>query len=77
MQNSMGGVHFICLRLKIAILDKFDSKSQKSQHKLEFCTKFDSNIQNLMVMLTFSAFDNKYHSWANLVQKLKIVRSEI
>ena len=31
------------------------------------------NMQNLMVMLAFSAFDQKYCFWANLVQKIKIV----
>ena len=30
-----------------------------------------------MMMFTFSAFDHKYLSWVNLVQKFKTVQGEI
>ena len=33
----------------------------------------DLNMQNSAVMFTFSNFDRKYHFWATLVQKIKIV----
>ena len=35
----------------------------------------NSNMQNSMVMFTFSVFDQEYAFWANLVQKIKIVSS--
>ena len=31
------------------------------------------NMQNSVVMFTFSNFDRKYHFWVKLVQKIKIV----
>ena len=31
------------------------------------------NVQNSVVMFTFSDFDRKYPVWVNLVQKIKIV----
>ena len=31
------------------------------------------NMQNSMVMFTFSVLERKYHFWANLVLKIKIV----
>ena len=40
---------------------------------LKFGTYTNSNMQNSMVMFTFSAFDWKYPFWANLVQNVKIV----
>ena len=34
-------------------------------------------MQNLVVILTFSALDQKYLFWTNLVQKIKIVYVQI
>ena len=34
-------------------------------------------MQNSMMMFTFSVFNHKYPSWENLIQKSKIVQSEI
>ena len=31
-------------------------------------------MQNSMMVFTFSVFDQKYHFWANLIQKIKILR---
>ena len=39
---------------------KFGSKTQNYQFKLKFCTYTNSNMQNSMVMFTFSVFDWKY-----------------
>ena len=40
-----------------------------------FCPRLqtDSNIQNWMVVSTFSIFDQTYPIWVNLVQRIKIV----
>ena len=54
-------------------LGKFGPKSQNYQFMLKFGTYTNSNMQNSMVMFTFSAFDWKYPFWANLVQNVKIV----
>ena len=40
--------------------------------KLKFGTQTNWNMQNLMVVHTFSVLDGK-HPWANLVQKVEIV----
>ena len=57
-------------------LGKFGPKNQNCQFKLKFGTKTNLNMQNSMMIFTFSAFDHKYLSWANLVQKFKIVCSK-
>ena len=48
-------------------------KNQNYQFKLKFGTSTNSNMQNSMVMFTFSVFDWKYSLLANLVQKVKII----
>ena len=63
---------FFCFRPKIHFLGKFDSKIQNCFCKLKFGTHTNSNIQNAMVMFTFSIFDRKYSLRANLIQKIKI-----
>ena len=55
----------------------FKPENQNCQFKLKFGSKSNSNMQNLMMTFTFPVFDHKYPSWGNLVQKLKIVQSEI
>ena len=51
----------------------FGPKNQNYQFKLKFGTYTNSNMQNSMVIFTFSVFDRKYSFWANLVQKVKII----
>ena len=58
----------LCLR-------QFVPKNQNYQLKLKFGTYTNSNMQNSMVIFTFSAFDWAYTFSANLVQKIKIVSS--
>ena len=48
-------------------------KNQNCQFKLKFGTKADLNNQNSMMKFTFSVFEYKYLSWANLVQKIATV----
>ena len=50
-----------------------DKKSQNCQFKLKFGSKSNSNMQNSIVIVTFSVLDQKHTFWANLVQKIKIV----
>ena len=47
----------------------------KNDHyfKLKFATKANLDMQNSMVVFTFSILGQKYAFWANLVQKIKIV----
>ena len=59
--------------MEISFLGKFGPKNQNYQLKLKFGTYTNSNMQNSMVMFTFSVFDRKYPYWANLVQKVKII----
>ena len=40
---------------------------------MKFGTCTNSNMQNSMVMFTFSVFEQKYHFRENLVQKIKII----
>ena len=48
-------------------------KKIKTRCKLKFGTQINSNMQNSLVMFTFSVFDWKYLFCANLVKKMKIV----
>ena len=48
-------------------------KNQNCEFKLKFGSKINSNMQNSMVVFTFSILDGKNFFWANLVQKIKIV----
>ena len=48
-------------------------KNQTCEFKLKFGTYTNSNMQNSMVMFTFSVLDWKQPFWANLVQKKKFV----
>ena len=56
---------------------KLVKKNQNCQVKMKFGTKTNLNMQNSMAMFTVSVFDHKYLSWANLVQKFKIVQSVV
>ena len=70
------GVHFFRFRPEKLFLDKSGQKNQNCQFKLKFGTKTNLNMRSSMMMFTFSVFDHKYLSWANLVQKFKIVCSK-
>ena len=52
------------------------SKDQNCQFKLKFGTKTNLNLRDSMMMFTFSVFDHKYLTWANLVQNIKFVCSK-
>ena len=67
------GVH---VRPENPCLGKSGQKNKNCQFKLKFGTKTNLKMHNSMTMLTFSVFDNKYLSWANLVPKFKIVCSK-
>ena len=67
MQNSMEVFTFSVL----LFLGKFCPENQNCQFKLKFGTKTNSNMQNSMMMFTFFVFNNKYPSWANLIQKFQ------
>ena len=64
---------FFCFWLEMPFLGKFGPKNQNCHFKLKFGTYTNSNMQNSIVMFTFSVFDWKYPFWANLVQKVKII----
>ena len=53
-------------------MGKFGSKNQNCQFKLKFGKKTNQNMQNSMVVFTFSGLDEKYPFQANLIQKIKI-----
>ena len=61
-----------CFRPEIPFLKKFGPNNKDCQFKLKFATKIKSNMQNSIVVFTFSVFDRKYLFWANLVQKTKL-----
>ena len=73
MQNSMVLFIFFRFRSEFPFLGKFGPKNQNCQFKLKFGTKPNSNMQNSMVVFTFSVLDRKHPIRANLVQKIKIV----
>ena len=66
-------MRFFRFQLEIPFLGKFGKKNQNCQLKLKFGTCTNSNVQNSVVMFTFSVFNWNYPFWANLVQKIKIV----
>ena len=49
---------------------KFGPKNQNCQFKVKFGTLTNLNMQNSMVVFTFSALDWKHTFWGNLVQKI-------
>ena len=58
-----------CFWLETPILGKFGQENQNCLLKLKFGTYANSNMQNLVVMFTFSIFDRNYPFWTNLVKK--------
>ena len=68
-----GDVPFFCFWVEILFLGKFGPKNQNFYFKLKFGTHTNSNMQNSMVVFTFSVSEGKCSFWANLVQKVKII----
>ena len=58
--------HFLCIDLA-----KYTRTSLLARKMSLFSSKL--NMQNSVVMFTFSDFDRQYHFWVNLFQKIKIV----
>ena len=56
---------------------KSGQKNKIFQFKLKFGNKINLNKWNSRMMFTFSVFDHRYLSWANLVRKFKIVCSKL
>ena len=50
-------VYILCFFMKIPFLKKFCSKRQNCHFKLKFGTGTNSDMQNSLVMFTFSVFD--------------------
>ena len=65
-------IHLFHFWPEIPFLGKFGPKIKNCQLKLKFCTETNSNMQNAMVMLTFSFFNEKYPFGAKVGQKIKI-----
>ena len=55
------------------VFEQVRSKNQNCQFQLKLGTQTKLNMQNSLVTSTFSVFHRKYHFWANLVPKFKIV----
>ena len=55
-----GDVHFFYVSPEIPFLGKFGPKNQKSQFESKFGTYTNLNMQNTMVVFTFSIFHLKY-----------------
>ena len=51
--------------MEIPFLGKFGATNQNYQFKLKFGTSTNSNMQNSIVLFTFSVFDQKYNFWVN------------
>ena len=68
-----GDVQVFCLWLEIPFLGKLGPKNQNCQFKLKFSIWTNSNMQNWMVVFTFSILDLNQPFWTNLVQKINIV----
>ena len=61
---------------EILFTGKFGRKEQSFRFMLKCGTKINLNIQNSMVMFTFSSFGWEYPFWTNLVLKFKITYLE-
>ena len=65
--------NFFVFDWKYLFWGKFSPKHQNYQFKLKFGSWPNSNIQNSMMLFTFSVFDRKCPFGANLVQIVNIV----
>ena len=63
---------YFCLQPEILFLGKFSSKNQNCQSKMKFGNQTTLSMQNLMVIIIFSAFDRKYLFGAIRSKKLKL-----
>ena len=59
--------------MELPFLGKFSPNNENCHFKLKFGTYSNWNMKNSMVMFTVFVFDWKYHFWANLAQKVKII----
>ena len=66
-------IFFISFRMEILFPRKFCTKIQTYFFKLKFAIKPNSNMQNSIVVLTFSFLEWNYSYWPNLLQKIKNV----
>ena len=67
-------IQYVCFsrfRPETSFLGKFGPKTQNCQFKLKFGTYTNSNMQNSMMMFTYSVFDRKNLFWGKLVPKIK------
>ena len=60
------------LRPEILFLGKFGPKNEDWRFKLKFGTQNNSNMQNSIMVFTFSVFERKHPFWLCLVQKIEI-----
>ena len=63
-----GNIYFSFFTTQIPLLDKFGPKNQNYQFKLKFGTSANSNMQNSVMVFTFSIFDQNNLFWANVIQ---------
>ena len=63
---------FLVTLVETPFLGKFDPKNQNFLFKLKFGTRTNSDIQNSLVMFTFSVFDWKYFLGQICSKKLKL-----
>ena len=68
-----GVAYFFPVRPKIPVSGKVVPKNRSSHFKLKFRIFANFNMQNSIMMLPFSVLGQKYHSWANFDQKIKIL----
>ena len=66
-------VYFFWFRLEMPSLGKFGRKNENFWFTQKISIYANLNMQNLMVLFTFSFFGWKYRFWANLLQKNKII----
>ena len=68
-----GSIHFFTFKWETLFLRKLGPKHQNCQFELKFNTKPNSNMQNPMLVFTFSVLSGNYPFMANLVKNIKIV----
>ena len=68
-----GDIYFSFFTTEIPFLGKFGPKNQNYQFKLKFGNSTNSNMQNSIMVFTFSIFDLNNLFWANVIQKIKMV----
>ena len=71
MQNSMFMLTFSAFDPKY-LLEKFSPNDQNCQFEVKFGSRLNLNMQNSMVVFTFSVLDQKNPFWENLDKKFKI-----